>query len=159
MAQQLRASVAYRRFIDQDARQNFAKEVPLSLKIERYQRQKLLQGLKPERDQTQREQLRYLQSLKYIQRYEPDDIDPITKFLRDRPYEQFLKDPLGTKYKASLDDHNQGAISDNFSKRIDFIQLEREVKAGFKEWQDYHEMEKKQQKLTDHRLSGQSQLS
>ena len=36
MAEQLRRSVAFQRFIDHDARQNFAKEVPLSLKIERY---------------------------------------------------------------------------------------------------------------------------
>lgn len=124
MAEQLRRSVAFQRFIDQDARQNFAKEVPLSLKIERYQRQKLLQGLKPERDQEQREQLKYLQSLRYIQKYEPDDIDPTTKYLRARPYEEFLKDPLGAKYKASLEEERRGALVDQFSKRIDFVHLE-----------------------------------
>lgn len=50
MAESLKSSIAVRKYIDEDAKLNFAKEVPLSLKIERYQRQKLLQGLKPERD-------------------------------------------------------------------------------------------------------------
>ena len=60
MAESLKNSIAIRRYIDLDAKINYVKEVPLSLKIEKYQRQKLLQGLKPERDQEQREQLKYL---------------------------------------------------------------------------------------------------
>ena len=51
MASRLQEKVDFQMFIDQDAKQNFAKEMPLSLRIERFQRQKLLQGLKPERDQ------------------------------------------------------------------------------------------------------------
>ena len=38
-------------------------------------------------------------------------------------------------------------MTDHYNKRIDFVQLEQEVKQGFKAWQDYHEAEKKQWKL------------
>lgn len=144
LAEKLKETVAFQQYLDQDARQNFGKEMPLSLRIERFQRQKLLQGLKPERDQEQREQLKYLHSLKYIQRFEPDDIDSTIKYLRGRPYEDFLRDPLGTKYKASLEEERQGTMTDHFSKRIDFVQLEKEVRAGFKDWQDYREREQRQ---------------
>jgi len=84
-----------------------------------------------------------LQSLKFIQKFEPDDIDPVTKLLRERSYEEFLKDPLGSHHRDSRDDLRQQAIADHFNKRIDFVQLEREVKDGFKGWQDYHEAEQK----------------
>jgi len=51
MASKLQEAIDFRMYIDQDAKQNHAKEMPLSLRIEKFQRQKLLQGLKPERDQ------------------------------------------------------------------------------------------------------------
>jgi hypothetical protein len=34
-----------------DAKENFDSDMPLSLRIERYQRNQLLKGLKPERDE------------------------------------------------------------------------------------------------------------
>lgn len=88
--------------------------------------------------------MKYLQSLKFIQKFEPDDIDPVTKLLRERSYEEFLKDPLGANQRDSRDDLRQQAIADQFNKRIDFVRLEREVKNGFKAWQDYYEMEQNQ---------------
>ena len=38
-------------------------------------------------------------------------------------------------------------MTDQYNKRINFVQLEAEVKEGFKEWQDYNEYEKKQLKM------------
>jgi len=54
----------------EDAKENFNVEMPLSLKIEKFQRKKLLQGLKPNHDAAQKESIIYLQSLKYIQQFE-----------------------------------------------------------------------------------------
>lgn len=123
--------MAERKIIDQDARQNYFKEIPLSLKIERYQRQKLLQGLKPERDSEQREQLKYLQSLKHIQRWGrrnvggggggAEAVDEVTQYLRERQYEEFVKDPLGSKFREEMREERELSLTDQFNKRIDFI--------------------------------------
>ena len=69
-------------FYKDDAKNNFMKEIPLSIKIERFQRKMLLQGLKPERNEAQKQSMQYLQSLKFIQRN--DEIDDITLKLRKR---------------------------------------------------------------------------
>lgn len=71
--------------------------MPLSLRIEKFQRRKLLKGLKPERDAEQKEQIKYLQSLKYIQKFGPemDELDPVIQRMRQQSYKDFLKDPLG----------------------------------------------------------------
>lgn len=54
------------KMLDQDAAVNYFKEIPLSIRIEKYQREKLMQGVKPERDKVQEESFKYLQSLKFI---------------------------------------------------------------------------------------------
>ena len=90
------AQVDELQYYAEDAQANFMKEMPLSLKIERYQRGKLMQGLKPKRDAVQKESLKYLQSLKFIQSYE-EDTDELTETLRNRDYDTFRDDPTGHK--------------------------------------------------------------
>jgi hypothetical protein len=41
-----------------------------------------------------------LSSLKFIQKF--DDSDDVTKHLRERTFEQFCSDPLGTEYRQQL---------------------------------------------------------
>ena len=48
-----------------DAGERFMEQMPLSLKLETFQRRKLLEGLKPVRDAAQKDALIYLQALKY----------------------------------------------------------------------------------------------
>ena len=50
IGEKLLAKVDELKFYQEDAKANFMQEMPLSLKIERYQRGKLMQGLKPKRD-------------------------------------------------------------------------------------------------------------
>lgn len=74
---------------------NFYKEMPLSLKIERYQRNKILNGLDPAGMPNQKEEVKQiLQSLKYIQKFE-ENVDEATQMLRDRSYDDFVDDPTG----------------------------------------------------------------
>ena len=98
--------------------------------------------------------MKNLHSLKFIQRFEPEEnVDPITAHLRSRPYEEFLKDPIGTKYRDQLERLRNDNYMDHFTKRIDFVKLEKEVRAGFKEWQDYNEAEKQQSQAESRRRS------
>ena len=64
---------------------DYNKEMPLALRLEKYQRQKLLKGLKPDRDQEAREQIKYLHSLKFIQRFVPEDaeVDEVIARMRE----------------------------------------------------------------------------
>ena len=79
----------------EDAKLNFYKEMPLSLKIERYQRDKMLKGLDPTCLPNQKEEVsRILMSLKYIQQFE-ENVDDATQLLRDRSYDAFMEDPTG----------------------------------------------------------------
>jgi len=73
-------------FFSEDAKNNFMREMPLAIKIERFQRQLLMQGLKPVRDATQKQSIRYLESLKFIQKFETD-VDEFTMLLRKRDKE------------------------------------------------------------------------
>ena len=71
--------------------------MPLSLKIERYQRSRILEGLDPKTDKKKlTETLKVLQSLKYIQKYE-EVKEGVIPLLRNRKYDEFIKDPLGQK--------------------------------------------------------------
>ena len=80
-----------------DAEINFNKEMPLSIRIETFQRHKLLEGLKPQKDAAKRENVKCLQSLQFIQKFE-DEIDETTEVLRARNYSEFRKDPTGEQY-------------------------------------------------------------
>jgi len=55
-------------------------------------------------------------------------MDPEIKHLRERPYEEFLQDPLGHKYRLLLEDQRKFAKIDHYSKRINFVDLESEIK-------------------------------
>ena len=69
--------------------------MPLSLKIERYQRNRIVEGLDPKQDKKkQNEILKVLQSLKFIQKYDEQE-QGVISLLRDRTYDEFIKDPLG----------------------------------------------------------------
>ena len=71
--------------------------MPLTLRIEKYQRQKLMEGVKPTKDAVQQENFKFLQSLKFIQRFE-DEVEEANEHLRGRNFEEFKKDPLGEEY-------------------------------------------------------------
>lgn len=75
--------------------------MPLSIRIEKFQREKLLEGLKPQKDASQRENLKCLQSLQFIQKFE-DEIDDVTKVLRARNYSDYRKDPTGEEYMDEI---------------------------------------------------------
>ena len=88
--------------LQQDASENLEKEMPLTLRIEKYQRQKLMDGVKPTKDAVQIENFKYLQSLKFIQRFE-EDVEEANELLRTRTFEEFKKDPLGKEYIEKLE--------------------------------------------------------
>lgn len=48
--EKMQAKINDYQFYQDDAKKNFMKEMPLSLQLQRFQRQKLMQGLKPDRD-------------------------------------------------------------------------------------------------------------
>ena len=87
--------------LKKDAADNFQEELPLSLKLEKYQRKKLLHGLGPKKDDLQRDSLINLISLKYVQRFE-DQVDDFRMQLRDRNYSEYMRDPLGKKQKEKI---------------------------------------------------------
>ena len=99
------------------------KEMPLSLKIERFQRQKLMQGLKPKRDAVQKESLLYLQSLKFIQKFEEDTTE-LTRTLRNRDYDSYRADPIGHKLIEQRELEKKLAAIDPYVTRLKFIEGE-----------------------------------
>lgn len=105
-----------------DAAENFTEEMPLALKLEKYQRRKLLEGLKPVKDSAQKESLVYLQSLKYVQQISCDEPDELNKELRGRMYEDYMADPMGNARKIELEMIKNKAIPDPFYEAIKFIE-------------------------------------
>ena len=78
---------------------NFFTEMPLSLKIEQYQRDKMITGMmSPAESTQQKEMIKILQSLKYVQQFE-ENVDEVTQMLRQRSYQSFLRDKTGSKLR------------------------------------------------------------
>lgn len=105
---------------NKDAAENFMEEMPLSLKLEQFQRRKLLEGLKPVRDAAQKDALKYLQSLKYVQKL-TDDADELTEELRGRQYREYCMDPLGKQKKAEIDKAKDQIRADPFYEGLKMI--------------------------------------
>ena len=103
-----------------DATENFMEEMPLSLKLEKFQRRKLLEGLKPAKDAAQKESLIYLQSLRYVQKFS-DEADDLTLELRDRAYKDYYLDPLGKERKEEIERLKSQKFTDPFYDNIKFI--------------------------------------
>jgi hypothetical protein len=94
--------------------------MPLSLKIERYQRNRFLGGLGPKCEKQKRyEIVKVLQSLKYIQKDE-DEIDDVFYDLRAREYEDFLGDPIGEEMIAKA--LREAECTNEFANRVAFIE-------------------------------------
>ena len=94
--------------------------MPLSLKIERYQRNRILDGLDPKQDKKkQNEILKVLQSLKFIQKYDEEE-QGVISLLRDRTYEEFIKDPIGQKLIEKY--YKQAENENEYVNKIKFIQ-------------------------------------
>ena len=96
--------------------------MPLSLKIERYQRSKMLNGLDPSSMANQKDEVsKILMSLKYIQKFE-DDVDEATKMLRERGYEAFMADPTGANLVYMQEREKKLKELNVFAQRIAFIE-------------------------------------
>jgi hypothetical protein len=112
-------NVGSKEALDEERDQGYLEEMPLSLKIERYQRARILDGLDPKTDKKkQAEILKVLQSLKFIQKYDevPDGVIPL---LRNRNYDEFIKDPLGQKIIEKF--HKATEKNNDFAAKIQFI--------------------------------------
>jgi len=86
-------------------------------------------GLKPTRDNVQQESFKYLQSLKFIQKFE-DEPDDLTKELRNRTYDQFMKDPFGYKQIEQMEMEKNLHKLDPFVENLKFIQHDSEADRG-----------------------------
>lgn len=96
--------------------------MPLSLKIEQYQRNKLLNGLKAEANTPEQlAVIKILSSLKYIQKFEDDSDDAIAG-MRGRTEEEFMKDPLGLQLKKALEEVHGAQDASTFHAQIKFIE-------------------------------------
>jgi len=96
--------------------------MPLSLKIEQYQRNKLLNGLKAEANTPEQlAVIKILSSLKYIQKFEDDSDDAIAA-IRGRTEEEFMKDPLGIQLKKALEEVQGAQDASTFHAQIKFIE-------------------------------------
>jgi len=96
--------------------------MPLSLKIEQYQRNKLLNGLKAEANTPEQlAVIKILSSLKYIQKFE-DDSDDAVAGMRGRTEEEFMKDPLGLQLKKALEEVHGAQDASTFHAQIKFIE-------------------------------------
>jgi len=82
-----------------------------------------MQGLKPKRDAVQKESLLYLQSLKFIQRYE-EDTSELTRTLRNRDYDGYRADPIGHKLIEQRELEKKLAAIDPYVTRLKFIEGE-----------------------------------
>ena len=82
-----------------------------------------MQGLKPKRDAVQKESLLYLQSLKFIQRYE-EDTSELTRTLRSRDYDGYRADPIGHKLIAQRELEKKLAAIDPYVTRLKFVEGE-----------------------------------
>jgi len=92
------------------------------LKIERYQRRRILTGLDPACSKNQQSDvLKVLQSLKFIQKYE-DNVDESIQILRQRTYDSFLEDPLGRQVLENVKKEREQSNKENFAQRIQFIE-------------------------------------
>jgi hypothetical protein len=80
-----------------------------------------MEGLKPLKDPTQIENFKYLQSLKFIQKFD-DSPEQVTLDLRERNYSDFRKDPTGEEYMEELDKIANSHQVDPFVERIKFIE-------------------------------------
>lgn len=103
-----------------DASENFMQEMPLALKLEQFQRRKLLEGLKPMRDAAQKDSLVQLQSLKYVQKFS-GETNEVTAELRSRQYKEYSVDPLGKHRRAELESLKNKKYTDPFFDNIKFI--------------------------------------
>lgn len=96
--------------------------MPPSLKIEQYQRNKLLNGLKAEANTPEQlEVTKILFSLKYIQKFEDDGDDAIAA-IRGRTEEEYMKDPLGIQMKKALEEVQGAQDASTFHAQIKFIE-------------------------------------
>lgn len=82
-----------------------------------------MQGLKPKRDAVQKESLLYLQSLKFIQRYE-EDTSELTRTLRNRDYDGYRADPIGHKLIEERELEKKLAAIDPYVTRLKFVEGE-----------------------------------
>jgi hypothetical protein len=80
----------------------------------------LLVGLQPVRNKAQKQSIKYLESLKFIQKFE-EDVDFLTQQLRKRTFEEFIKDPMGERAQEEIAEREKQKLIDPYLQNIDFV--------------------------------------
>ena len=62
-----------------------------------------------------------LQSLRYIQRYEPEQSE-LTLMLRKRDYDEYRVDPFGNNFERQIQEKQEQDAQNHFANRIGFLE-------------------------------------